>query len=112
MSTQPVAINHIELRENRRGEPRAYIAGTRIRVQDVVHYSERVGLSADEIVGEFPDLKLSQVHAALSYYFDHLDEIRANLRADADFARRMKLEQQQNLHPSADQGVKSASVSP
>ncbi len=112
MSTQPVAINHIELRENRRGEPRAYVAGTRIRVQDVVHYSERIGLSADEVVREFTDLTLSQVHAALSYYFDHLEEIRGNLRADAEFARRMKLEQQHKVQPSVDQGVKSASVSP
>ena len=50
------------------GKPR--IAGHRITVQDVVIWHERMGRSADEIATEY-DLKLADVYAALTYYFDH-----------------------------------------
>jgi hypothetical protein len=36
---QPVAT-HIELRPNREGQPRAFIAGTRVRVQDIYAQAE------------------------------------------------------------------------
>lgn len=61
---------------------RACIAGHRIRVADIVVWHERRGYSPDEIVGMFPGLALGDVHAALAYYFDHRDEIDADLRAD------------------------------
>ncbi len=54
------------------GKPR--IAGTRISVRDVAFWHERLGLSADEIATEY-DLSLSDVYAALAYYFDHREEI-------------------------------------
>ncbi len=61
---------------------RACIAGHRIRVADIVAWHERRGYSPDEIVALFPGLALADVHAALAYYFDHRDEIEADLRAD------------------------------
>jgi uncharacterized protein (DUF433 family) len=51
------------------GKPR--IAGTRIRVQDVVVWHEAWGLSPEEIVTDFPQLTLAQVHAALAYYYEY-----------------------------------------
>lgn len=62
------------------GRPR--IAGHRIRVQDIVQLHEREGRSADEIVSDFPDLTLAEVYAALSYYFDHRDEIEDQIQQD------------------------------
>lgn len=88
MSTE--IATHIELRPNRDGQQRAYIAGTRIRVQDVYAYAEIQGLSADAIVEQLPQLTLGQVHAALSYYFDHRDEILGELREDEAFARTLR----------------------
>ena len=60
------------------GKPR--IAGMRIRVQDVVVWHEAWGLSPEEIVTDFPQLTLAQVHAALAYYYDHREEIRQHMR--------------------------------
>jgi uncharacterized protein (DUF433 family) len=60
------------------GKPR--IAGHRIRVQDVVVWHEAWGLSPEEIVTDFPQLTLAQVHAALAYYYDHRDEIRQHMQ--------------------------------
>ena len=62
------------------GKPR--IAGHRITVKHVVIDHQRLGMSADEIVSAYPSLTLGDVHAALAYYFDHRDEIDADIRAD------------------------------
>ena len=54
------------------GKPR--IKGHRITVQNIAIWHERLGNSADEISTEY-GLTLSEIHAALAYYFDHRDEI-------------------------------------
>lgn len=69
---------------------KACIRGHRIRVQDIVVWHEDLGLSPDEIVARYPQLTLAQVHAALSYYFDHAGEIRAAIREDQAFADQLK----------------------
>ncbi len=71
------------------------IAGTRIRVQDVYVWHELQGLSADEIVSRFPHLTMADVYAALSYYWDHRDEIQQQMQEETDFVERMK-----QKHPS------------
>ena len=54
------------------GKPR--IAGHRITVQQIAIWHDRMGVSADEIASEY-DLELSDVYAALAYYFDHREEM-------------------------------------
>src|SRR6476646_3114408 len=81
---------HIELRPNRSGQPRAYIAGTRVRVQDIYALSELQGKTPDEIVTALPHLTLYQVHSALAYYFQHRDQVLQEIREDDDFAAAMK----------------------
>jgi uncharacterized protein (DUF433 family) len=51
------------------GKPR--VNGTRIRVQDIVVWYERLARTADEIVADYPQLTLADVHAALAYYHDN-----------------------------------------
>jgi len=57
---------------------RACIAGHRIRVMDIVVMHERSGMSAADIVSEYPGITVADVYAALAYYFDHTDEIEAS----------------------------------
>ena len=78
---------YIEIRQNRAGQDRAYLAGTRMRVQDVALTAEFEGRSPDEIVSAFPHLSLAQVHAALAYYFDHREAILEELRQDEEYLR-------------------------
>jgi uncharacterized protein (DUF433 family) len=47
------------------GRPR--IDGHRIQVEDVAIWHERMGMSPDEIVLEYPTITLADVHAALAY---------------------------------------------
>ena len=77
------------------GKPR--IAGHRIRVQDVVAWHERLGQSPDEIVARFPQLTLSDVHAALAYYFDHRAEIRRQIAEDKAFGDELRARTQSKL---------------
>jgi uncharacterized protein (DUF433 family) len=60
----------------------ARIAGHRVRVLDIVEWHEHRGMTPDQIVSEVPSLTLADVHAALAYYFDHIDEIREEMRAE------------------------------
>lgn len=66
------------------GKPR--IAGHRIRVQDIVLWTEE-GRSADEIVTDFPQLTLSDVYAALAYYHDHREAIDNDIREDIESSK-------------------------
>lgn len=87
--TQMIA-SHIQIRPNRDGQNRAFIDGTRVRVHDVVVMAELHGQTPDQIAEALPHLSLAQIHAALSYYFDHRAEIQQELKDDAEFVERFK----------------------
>ena len=48
-------------------------------------WHERLGKCADEIATEY-DLTLSDVYAALAYYFDHREEIDQSIKESEEFA--------------------------
>lgn len=55
------------------GEPT--IKGTRFSVRSVVIYILRNGMLPEELIKEFPQLKLAAIYDALAYYYDHREEI-------------------------------------
>jgi uncharacterized protein (DUF433 family) len=61
----------------RGGKPR--IDGHRITVADVAIWHERMGMSPDEIVYNYPSITLSDVYAALAYYFENRERIDADI---------------------------------
>lgn len=63
----------IERRQGLRGG-RPVIAGTGVSVQRVAGWY-RLGLSPEEIAGEYGQTSLAQVHAALAYYHSNRAEI-------------------------------------
>jgi uncharacterized protein (DUF433 family) len=69
------------------GQP--VIAGTRIRVATVLT-CYRQGMTIEEIVQQYPHLRPSDVHDALAYAYDHLDEIEADLAEDDEAAVKAK----------------------
>ena len=52
------------------------IEGTGIRVKDVARAYEHSGYEPGEISQLYPDLSLADVHRAMAYYYDHIDEFR------------------------------------
>ena len=71
---------NIERDATRCGE-QPVVAGTRIRVCTILA-SYRQGMSVEEIVQQYPALRPADVHDALAYAYDHIDEIEADLAAD------------------------------
>lgn len=65
------------------------ISGRRIAVQHIAVWHERLGLSADEIAGEY-DLDLADVYAALAYYFAHREEIDRSIREGKEAVRQLR----------------------
>jgi uncharacterized protein (DUF433 family) len=88
------ASGHIEADPAKCGG-RPCIVGTRIRVQDVYAWHELQGQLPEEIVTNYPQLSLADVHAALAYFYDHRDQIERELRVERDEAENMKIN-----HPS------------
>ncbi len=66
---------------------RACIAGHRIRVMDIVVWHEMRGHTAAQVVEMFPGITRADVHAALAYYFDHVEEIDNDFRNDEQWAQ-------------------------
>ena len=80
---------HIEITPNIcGGKPR--IAGHRIKVQDIVIWHERMGMSPDEIVYHHPSITLADVYAALAYYHDHREEIREQIELGEAYATQLQ----------------------
>lgn len=81
VGTLPVIREHIvATAETCGGKPR--IAGSRIRVKDVVIWHIHQGMTPLEIVAKWPHLTLAAIYAALAYYHDHREVLNAEITAD------------------------------
>ena len=77
----PSGTAHILLDE----QGRAWIDDTNVKVIEVVLDKLGYGLSPEEIFAEYPSqFTMPQIHAALSYYYDHQAEF------DAEIERQQK----------------------
>ena len=70
------------------GRPR--IDGHRITVEDVAIWHERMGMSPDEIVSAYPTITLSDVYAALAYYYENREQIDAGIREGKQFVEQLR----------------------
>jgi uncharacterized protein (DUF433 family) len=80
MSLAP--LGHIEIDE--RGVAR--VAGSRTKVAQIVLDATVRDWSPDEIKSQYPHLSLADIHAAMAFYYDHQEEVDAQIDKDrADF---------------------------
>ena len=70
------------------GQP--HIAGTRFTVKQIAVWHEFMGKTADEIASEF-GLELSDIYAALSYFFENRTAIMQEIEEENDLIKSMKL---------------------
>ncbi|MCA9996375.1 MAG: DUF433 domain-containing protein [Anaerolineales bacterium] len=90
------SINLISTDPNiRNGRP--CIADTSIEVSVVVIAKIVHGLEPDEIAADY-ELSLSQVYAALAYYYENKQEIDASINERRQLGKRMKEEQVGSRH--------------
>jgi uncharacterized protein (DUF433 family) len=77
---------HVTLRD----DGIAVIAGTTMKVVELIAEAQAYGWSPEELYFQHPDLSLGQIHSALAYYWDHkdtLDRELAQALLDADAQR-------------------------
>jgi hypothetical protein len=74
-----VTYPHIEKPE---GEPARLQRFPRIRVAQIVMDYLAYGWSPDEMCRQHPYLHPAEAHAAMTYYFDHQDEIDREVQAE------------------------------
>lgn len=87
MSSTETRYEHIVLDEA--GTP--LIAGTTMKVVELIAEQTAYGWSAAELHFQHPYLSLGQIHSALAYYWDHREELDrdiASRREHADELRR------------------------
>ena len=74
IATKPVNIGSLIARNGQIRGGRPIIAGTGVTVERIVRWHQ-LGLTPEEIAGQFGHLSLAQVHAALAYYHANRDAI-------------------------------------
>lgn len=80
----------------RNGRP--VIRGTTLRVSDLVTAKLFHNRTPDELAADYA-LSLAQVYAALAYYYDHKEEIDADIRQQLAFAKEAKEKGLGQRHP-------------
>ena len=80
MALTETAYQHVRLGE--KGVP--VIAGTTMKVIELVLARQAYGWSPEELHFQFPHLTLGQIYSALAYYADHQEAL------DEDIERRLK----------------------
>ena len=81
---------------------KARIEGRRITVQNIVIWYERMGKSADEIATEY-ELELSDVVAALAYYYGHRGEIDRQIEEGEAFVEAVRAKSPSRLLKKLDE---------
>ena len=61
---------------------RAYVEGTRTRITMIV-MDQMNGLTPEQIHEQYPYLTLSKIHSALAYYYDHKQQLDAEIEQEA-----------------------------
>lgn len=88
MNLTTTQYKYIELNEN--SVP--YIAGTTMKVIELISGYLAFGWSPEEIKFQHPYLTMSQIYSALAYYWDHKEELDADIQQR--FERVEKLRQE------------------
>ncbi len=68
----------------------AHIDHTRYKVEHLAAEHYQHGWTAEELLRQHPDLRPEQVYSALAYFYDHYDDITAQLETSATAAERSR----------------------
>lgn len=80
MAAVPASVKYAHIDHDEKGVP--FIAGTTMKVVELVMAQRAYGWSPEELHFQHPELSLGEIHSALAYYWDHRAEL------DQDIERR------------------------
>lgn len=86
MALMATEYKHIQLDE----QGMAIIAGSTMKVVEIVTSHIADGWSPDELHVEYPHLSLGQIYSALAYYWDHREAIDAEIQRQFEFAETLR----------------------
>jgi len=75
---------------NKNGVP--IIADTTMKVVELISAHQAYGWSPPELHFQFPHLSMSQIHSSLAYYWDHKEELDADMKRRLEYADRSRRE--------------------
>jgi uncharacterized protein (DUF433 family) len=81
-----VAYPHISIDAN----GTARIGDSRYKVLHLAGEHYHGGWAAEEILRQHPDLRPEEVYAALTYFYDHYDDMVRQLKENAEYAAKMR----------------------
>lgn len=94
MSAAPAPAQYAHIDHDENGIP--FIAGSTMKVVELVMAQRAYGWSPEEIYFQHPELSLGEIHSALAYYWDH----RADLDQDIEHRSRRVDEIRRAIGPS------------
>jgi uncharacterized protein (DUF433 family) len=86
--TKKTEYKHIILNENQI----PIIEGTTLKVVEIIMAKTAYGWSPEEIHFQHPYLTMSQIYAALAYYWEHQAELDADIEQTENYAEEMQKE--------------------
>jgi len=86
MIDTPTQYMHIQLQ----GDGVPIIAGTTMKVVELVTSHLTYGWSPEELHFQYPHIALSKIYSALAYYWDHKQELDADIQRRLDFTEQMR----------------------
>jgi uncharacterized protein (DUF433 family) len=70
-----------------------WITGANTKVKEVVLDKLAHNSTPEEMHEQYPHLSLAQIHAALSYYYEHQPEVDADIERDNRFVEELRAQQ-------------------
>lgn len=68
------------------------IEGTSMKIVELITSVKAYGWSPEELQQNYPHLTLSKIHSALAYYWDHKQEIDADIERREQYAQQLQQE--------------------
>lgn len=88
MTVTATGYQHIEL--DAKGVP--IIAGTTMKVVELIMAKHAYGWSPEEIQFQHPYLTMSQIYSALGYYWDYKEELDADMKRREEYVKQAERE--------------------
>ena len=80
----PSAVPHPHIDHDAHGAP--VVAGTTMKIVELVMAQRAHGWSPEELCFQYPHLSMAEIHAALTYYWDHESELDEDIERRSRFA--------------------------
>jgi len=80
----PTTTSYEHIRLDDKGVPQ--IAGTTMKVVELVMAQKAHGWSPEELHFQHPYLSMTQIHSALAYYWEHKEELDTDIERRLDYA--------------------------